>query len=203
MAQHTLDSFDHLPASTSRVGAHRGPKPRGRGWIVFAWAALATALLVGAGVTYLAVVNNSIQFDGVFGAGSTSSAAPVETPTPTPTVTPAVDPAATVTVLNGTDVAGLASAVGEAVVANGWAQPTVANASETDVATSTIYYADPASEAAALAMSEQLGVPATLSTAFPGATLTVVIGADYAGPGSDGLVSSGGDSSGGDADTVG
>ena len=188
MAQNTLDSFDHLPASTSRVGAHRGPKPRGRGWIVFAWAALATALLVGAGVTYLAVVNNNIQFDGVFGgtSSSTASAAPSETPTPTPTVTPAVDPAATVTVLNGTDTAGLASAVGEVVVTNGWAQPTVANASEV-VDTSTIYYSTPAAEAAALAMSEQLGgIPTLESNAFPGATLTVVIGSDYAGPGSAG-----------------
>jgi hypothetical protein len=191
MAQHTLDSFDHLPASTSRVGAHRGPKPRGRGWIVFAWAALATALLVGAGVTYLAVVNNSIQFDGVFGAGggSTSSAVATETPTPTPSVVPAVDPQASVTVLNGTDVAGLASGVGDIILSNGWAQPTVANASETTVATSTVYYADAASEAAALAMSEQLGgVPIELSTAFPGATLTVVIGGDYTGPGSEGLL---------------
>ncbi|GGI42039.1 hypothetical protein GCM10010988_37040 [Cnuibacter physcomitrellae] len=166
---------------------------------MFAWAALATALLVGAGVTYLAVVNNSIQFDGILGADSTSSAAPVETPTPTPTVTPAVDPQATVTVLNGTDVAGLAGAVGQAVVANGWAEPTVANASETDVATSTVYYADPAAEAAALAMSQQLGIPVSLSSAFPGATLTVVIGADYAGPGSEGLVPSGE----GESDTVG
>jgi hypothetical protein len=202
MAQHTLDSFDHLPAASSaRVGAHRGPKPRGRGWIVFAWAALATALLVGAGVTYLAVVNNSIQFDGVFG-GSTSAATSTETPTPTPTVVPAVDPAATVTVLNGTDIAGLATAVGDVVIGNGWAQPTVANASETDVATSTVYYSDAANEAAALAMSQQLGIPLELSSAFPGATITVVIGADYTGPGSEGLVPAG-DTTGDGSDTTG
>jgi hypothetical protein len=185
MARFTEDSFDHLPPHRDRVGAHRGAKPRGRGWIVFAWAALATALLVGAGVTYLAVINNNIQFIDALG-GSSSSAAPTETPTPTPVVTPVTDGTLDVTVLNGTDNAGLAGRVGQAAVDAGWKVGTMANASSTDFATTTVYYADPADEGAALGLAQVLGNVATeQSTSFPGAALTVVLGMDYAGPGLD------------------
>lgn len=183
MSRFTTDSFDALPAHPDRVGAHRGPAPRGRGWIVFAWAALATVLLVGAGITYLAVINNNIQFTDAFG-GSSSSAAPAETPTPTPTVTPITDGALSVTILNGTDNVGLAGRVGEAAVANGWNIATMANASSTDFATTTVYYEDPANEAAALGLAQLLGnVAVEQSSTFQGAALTAVLGTDYAGPG--------------------
>ncbi|WP_440710014.1 LytR C-terminal domain-containing protein [Herbiconiux sp. YIM B11900] len=183
MSRFTTDSFDALPAHPDRVGAHRGPAPRGRGWIVFAWAALATVLLVGAGITYLAVINNNIQFTDAFG-GSSSSAAPVDTPTPTPTVTPVTDGTLAVTVLNGTDNVGLAGRVGEAAVASGWNVATMANASSTDFSTTTVYYEDPANEAAALGLAQLLGdVPAVQSSTFQGAALTAVLGTDYAGPG--------------------
>ena len=44
------DRFDDVPADLARVGAHRAPARRGRGFVTFAWAALATGALVGAGV---------------------------------------------------------------------------------------------------------------------------------------------------------
>ncbi|MCS5732724.1 LytR C-terminal domain-containing protein [Herbiconiux daphne] len=184
MARFPEDTFDHLPAHRDRVGAHRGPRPRGRGWIVLAWAALATALLVGAGVTYLTVINDNNQFDDAFGGGGTSSAAPSETPTPTPVVTPVTDGTLSVTVLNGTENVGLAGRVGQAAIDAGWNVGTMANASSTDFATTTVYYEDPANEGAALGLAQALGTAATeLSTSFPGAALTVVLGTDYAGPG--------------------
>ncbi len=185
MSRHPEDSFDRLPAHPERVGAHRGPKPRGRGWIVFAWAALATVLLVGGGVTYLAVINNNIQFTDAFGdASSSASSAPAETPTPTPTITPVTDGALSVTVLNGTDNVGLAGRVGDEAAAAGWSIGTMANASQTDFPTTTVYYPDAADEAAALGLAQLLGnVPIELSTSFPGADLTAVLGTDYAGPG--------------------
>ncbi|SDY40348.1 LytR C-terminal domain-containing protein [Herbiconiux ginsengi] len=184
MARFPEDSFDHLPAHRERVGAHRGPRPRGRGWIVVAWAALATALLVGGGVTYLAVINNNIQFTDAF--GGTSTAAPSDTPTPTPTITPVTDGTLAVTVLNGTDNVGLAGRVGQAAIAGGWNVGTMANASSTDFATTTVYYEDPANEGAALGLAQLLGNAATeQSSTFQGAALTVVLGTDYAGPGLD------------------
>lgn len=188
MARFSEDSFDHLPAHRERVGAHRGPRPRGRGWIVVAWAALATALLVGGGVTYLAVINNNIQFTDAFGGGGTGAgtSAPAETPTPTPTITPVTDGTLAVTVLNGTENVGLAGRVGQAAIDGGWNVGTMANASSTDFATTTVYYEDPANEAAALGLAQLLGgVGTSQSATFQGAALTVVLGTDYAGPGLD------------------
>ncbi|WP_084361537.1 LytR C-terminal domain-containing protein [Herbiconiux solani] len=184
MARFSEDSFDRLPDRPARVGAHRGPKPRGRGWMVFAWAALATVLLIGGGITYLAVINNNIQFQDAFG-GSTTAATPTETPTPTPTVTPITDGSLSVTILNGTTVSGLATAVGDAADAAGWSVGSMANASSTDFPTTTVYYPDPANQAAALGLAQLLGnVPVEESQTFLGASLTVVLGTDYAGPGS-------------------
>jgi hypothetical protein len=178
------DSFDRLPASASgRVGAHRGPAPRGRGWRVLAWAALATVLLVGAGITHLAVIDNRNQFTDAQN-GSTSSASPTETAAPAPVVEPVTDPTKSVTILNGTDLAGLATRVGDAATTAGWTIGSRANASSTDFPTTTVYYADPANEAAALGLAQLLGgVPTELNTSFPGADLTAVLGTDYAGPG--------------------
>jgi hypothetical protein len=185
MAQYTEDSFDGLPAPSARVGAHRAPRRRGHGWIVFAWAALATVLLVGAGITYLAVVNNNLQFTDAFGGGS-STAAPAETPTPAPTITPVTDGTLSVTILNGTEVVGLAGRVGEAAAAGGWLVGTMANASSTDFPTTTVYYEDPANQAAALGLAQLLGNVATeQSSSFQGANLTVVLGTDYVGPGAE------------------
>ncbi|GAA2239966.1 LytR C-terminal domain-containing protein [Herbiconiux moechotypicola] len=186
MAQYTHDSFDRLPERPARVGAHRGPRPRGRGWMVFAWAALATVVLVGLGIGYLAVINNNIQFTDAFAGGGAAATA---TPTPTEEpITPIVDGTLAVTVLNGTEVAGLAGAVGQVAVGAGWNVATTANASTTDFATTTVFYSDPVNEAAALGLAQTLGgVPTELSTSFD-AALTVVLGTDYTGPGSEGLV---------------
>jgi hypothetical protein len=176
------DSFDRLPAHRERVGAHRGPRPRGRGWMVLAWAALATVLLVGGGITYLAVINDNIQFTDS-NPTAAETAAPEEAVEPEP-VAPIVDGTLAVTILNGTENVGLAGRVGEAAVAGGWNVATQANASASDFATTTVYYADPAYEAAALGLAELLGgASVELSTSFPGADLTAVLGTDYAGPG--------------------
>jgi hypothetical protein len=150
---------------------------------VLAWAALATVLLVGAGIGYLAIIDNNNQFtDALGGAGSSTAA--TEAPTPTPTVAPVTDGTKSVTVLNGTEIAGLATRVGDAAVASGWNVGSRANASTTDFATTTVYYADAANEGAALGLAQLLGgVPTELNASFPGADLTVVLGTDYAGPG--------------------
>ena len=95
------DRFDEIPDDLTRVGAHRAPRARGRGWIAVGWAALATVLLVGAGIFGLSLVNGSISFHGPSSSASrTASATP--TASPTPTIVPTVNPALTVNVLNGT-----------------------------------------------------------------------------------------------------
>ena len=55
MANFPKDRFDAVPQDTHRIGAHRGPKRKGRGWIAFAWAVVATVLLTTAGLFGLAL----------------------------------------------------------------------------------------------------------------------------------------------------
>lgn len=204
MAKPPADRFDSIPDDLHRTGAHRGPRRSGRGWIAFAWAALATGIIVAGGVIGLAIINNSIQFTGILG-GTTTASTPTPTPTPTPTITPIVDPALSVTVLNGTETAGLAASVGDAMREAGWdGVGSTANASATDFKTTTVYYGDPTHEAAALGLADSLFAKATADAAaagvtlsitavrveqsdqFQGANLTVVLGSDFVEPSVDG-----------------
>ncbi len=105
MASYPKDRFDDLPPDLNRVGAHRAVPKGGRGWIAFAWAALASGVLVLAGLLGIAYLGN-IDL-GLFPIAST----PTPTPTPTPTAEPLTDPALiatlgadraiSITVLNG------------------------------------------------------------------------------------------------------
>ncbi|GGF18758.1 hypothetical protein GCM10011399_10480 [Subtercola lobariae] len=170
-----------MPSDVARRGAHRGPKRRGRGWIIFAWAALATGVLVGLGAVGLFAINNSSTFTSTFTGGSTSAA---DTPTPTPTVVPTVNPAATVTILNGTTTEGLATRAGDQATTDGWSVGAEANASATDIAVSTVYYADANNEGAAKGLAATLGgIAVAQSNQFLGTDLTAVLGADYKDPG--------------------
>src|SRR3954467_7195999 len=130
MPSYPPDRFDRPPTNLQRVGAHRAPRP-GRGWIVFAWAALATAVLVGLGVLAMFVINDRVSFDNPFGGGSVPTV--TAEPTATPTVQPTQDPAVNVIVLNGTSVAGLAGQVGDSLAGQGWKVAARSNASTQDV----------------------------------------------------------------------
>lgn len=180
MANFPSDRFDEVPADLKRVGAHRAPKKKGRGWIGFAWAVLATVLLTAGGLGYLAAVDSSINFD-FFPAAST---APPE-PTVIPTAEPTLDPEIPLTILNGTPTVGLSNVVGDALVAQGWNGATEgigsrANASTSDVEETIVYYADASLEGAARGIILALGVgDVRLSPDFPGSQITVVIGLDY------------------------
>lgn len=183
------DRFDEIPDDLTRVGAHRAPRPRGRGWVAVGWAALATIVLVGAGIFGLSLVNGSISFHG---AGSTAtrttsgtpSASATKTSTPTPTVVPTVNPSLSVNVLNGTATEGLAGKVGDTLTAAGWKVAALANADRTDLAETIVYYSDPANQGAALGVAQSLpGAKVQQSTAYAdtGADITVVVGANYQG----------------------
>ena len=189
MAKYPKDRFDQLPHDLVRVGAHRGPKPKGRGWIGFAWALLAIGALI---------------FGGLFTAGKVLGIdlgipifAPEPTPTPTPTPIKTADPVLDPTtidqvareikidVLNGSPVVGLEDTVGAQLKALGWRMGTFTAASTRDVETTFVYYSDPANEDVARGLVLAIGtgdirfVPADT---FPGATLTVVLGADFPAP---------------------
>ncbi|RDV46149.1 LytR family transcriptional regulator [Leifsonia sp. ku-ls] len=181
------DRFDEIPDDLKRVGAHRAPRRRGRGWIAVGWAALATVLLVGAGIFGLSLVNGSISFHGPSGTGTgtgKTSAPATPSATPTPTIVPTVNPSLSVNVLNGTSREGLASAVGDTLRAAGWKIGALANADKNDLPTTVVYYGDPANQAAALGVAQSLpGSTIQQSTAYSdsGADITVVVGANYPG----------------------
>src|ERR1700679_3020559 len=113
------DRFDEVPENQQRVGAHRAPPRKGRGWIGFGWAAVATLVLIGIGVIGLFAANGTITIHDPLASGApASSSSPSATPTPTPT--PTVNPALNVAVLNGTKVPGLAADIAAKLKADGW-----------------------------------------------------------------------------------
>jgi hypothetical protein len=182
MATFQKDRFDDVPEDLLRTGAHRGPQKPGRGWIAFAWAALATGLIVVAGVLTIFVVNGKLNDLPFFNA---ASASPSPTATPTPTASPKIDPALPITILNGTSTTGLANSVGDNLVTQGWSGAAEGvgartNAGNPNIKETVVYYSDPANEGAARAMVLSLRVGTIkLSNAYPQSPMVVVIGSDY------------------------
>lgn len=182
MATYQKDRFDSVPDDLLRTGAHRGPGRKGAGWIAFAWAALATGVLVVVGLFGLAIVNGKLADFPLLG-GTTASATP--TPTVVPTAAPLLNAKLPISILNGTQTTGLANTVGDNLVKQGWAGAALgigsrANAGETTVKQTTVYYSDPANEAAARALVLSLKVGTIrLSAVYSQSPITVVVGSDY------------------------
>jgi LytR cell envelope-related transcriptional attenuator len=168
------DRFDSIPHGIERVGAHRAPTRRGARWVAFGWAALATVVLVAAGIGGVIVFNDRLNFGE-----------PEVTPTPTPVATaaPTIAPDVPVTVLNGTTTSGLAARAGEALVAAGIPVGTTANASASDLTETVVYYATPDLEGAARGVAQAVPeADVRLSEQFAeiGTPLVLVVGSDYA-----------------------
>jgi len=182
MAEYPSDRFDDVPAELGRVGAHRAPAPPSRGWVIAGVIALATGMLVGLGLLALQVIDSGLDLGTPPPVGQPSAE-------PEPEVTPVTDPTTvqlpegfTITVLNGAGIAGLGQSSADVLTAAGWPVGAVTNAAADDIETTTVYYSNPADEGIALGMVELLGLGAIeLSDAFPGAPVTIVVGADAAG----------------------
>ncbi|WP_150307988.1 LytR C-terminal domain-containing protein [Planctomonas psychrotolerans] len=184
MPNHPSDRFDDVPADLQRVGAHRAPRRPRRALWVFGWAALATGVLVLAGVIAITVIGSNNAFTGTLPLGPTTAEEA------TATAEPVIDESLVVTVLNGSSSAGLAIEAADALTDDGWTIGSRANASSDDIETTTVYYWDPADEGPARGLARSLGVSAIeLSDTYApaagddpdvAARLTVVLGADYA-----------------------
>jgi hypothetical protein len=188
MASYPKDRFDELPEDLKRIGAHRGPKKKGGGWVGFAWAALATGVLIFGGLWGLTTIVGIDVGLPIFQPAAT----PTPTPTPTPTADPVLDPTTIdpargvikIAVLNGTPSAGLQNTVGDALGALGWTIDSRTNASSTDIESTTVYYSDPLNEDVARGLVLALGagdVRLVTPETFPATPITIVIGADYPG----------------------
>lgn len=188
MASFPRDQFDEIPNDVDRVGAHRAPRKRGRGWIAFGWATLATAVLVVGGLFALSLFDP--KFELPFAPGE--SPTPSETPTQVQTAEPVTDPATldpallqtlTISVLNGTPTQGLSNQAADQIAAAGWPNPSRAAASDTAETETYVYYSSPEYEGVARGIMQLVGaVDVRLSDAFPTSTITVVLGSDYVPP---------------------
>ncbi len=178
MATYPKDQFDDVPTDAPRVGAHRGPARRGAGWITFAWAALATGILVAAGVVGFSILGGNSDADiadPVVTSIATSTAVPVTDPT---TIKKSRD--ISITMLNGTPYNGLADIALKDLVKHKWPVTSSADAETTTHKTTIVYYSNPDDEDVALGVAAALTVGGVqLDAKMPGAPIKVVLGADY------------------------
>ncbi len=161
-----------------------------RGGVVFLWALAATIVLIALGIFGTLIVSGKV----------TLFPTPTPSATPTPVVTPVIDTTYTVLVLNATPETGLATQFRDKIVAAGWPADNVSasGAGSTDFPTTTVYYALPSDQAAALGLAQVVGGAAVAqsnayqATDDPGTPddesqakqLTVVIGVDSTTSGS-------------------
>lgn len=187
MASYPKDQFDEFPRDLERIGAHRGPKPRGRGWIAVAWAALAALVLIVAG---LAGLNRLMGIDiglPIFDDAPNASPTPTSAATMDPVTDPAtIDPArgVTITILNATGTSGVQATIGDELAAAGWPVASRIVASE-PVDDTFIYYSDPLNEDVARGVALALGlgeIRLVSPETFPGQPIVVGVGVDYLGP---------------------
>lgn len=200
MTRFPRDRFDDV-VDGPRVGAHRGVQRRGRGWIAFAWAALATGVLVGIGALVLGLLTQSFSFNGSTTPSGSASASASASPSASASSSsgagsgagsgdassataaePSEQGTTSLVVLNGTTTAGLASKATAALTAAGWKVTSSGNAGTTGTTGTIVYYQQESQAAVARGIAKSLGVTAVQqSAAFPNADVSVVLGSDYAG----------------------
>ncbi|WIB15153.1 LytR C-terminal domain-containing protein [Curtobacterium sp. MCPF17_050] len=207
MTRFPRDRFDDV-ADGPRVGAHRGAARRGGGWVVFAWAALATGVLVGIGVLVLALLNGSVQFtEGSGGSTASATSTPsasassdsdsgagadadsgsddggaTQSPSAAAGASAADQGATTLVVLNGTSTTGLAANASTRLGTAGWTVSSTGDAGTTGATQTIVYYQQESQAAVAQGVAQALGVSAVQqSAAFPNADVSVVLGSDYTG----------------------
>lgn len=173
------DRFDDLPHG-NRVGAHRAPAKKGRGWVPFWWALGTTLLLIGIGIVVLVTLTNRLSFT-IPGLPTDAATTPPSAEV-IPTAAPTVDPTLSVTVLNGTPDTDLAASVAEVLNNEGWGVGSTQQSDADDVESTYVYYSDAALEGAARGVATLLPGSEILRSdnfAETGASITVVVGNDY------------------------
>lgn len=170
MAEYPEDEFDRVPASMTRVGAHRGPNPKGRAWKLLLAGVLSVALLVGAGLLGLKLLRDGNTFDDVALPGATGEAAQPggedATTAPAPTATASPAPTSStgsaidkgryeVAVYNSSSVVGLAKTFSSRITQLGWKVVSTSSVSA-PTSTTVVYYGSAANRPAAQALAEQL-----------------------------------------------
>lgn len=185
------DRFDDVPRDVGYIGTHRRERSS---WSVFAPVGIglgAVVVLVLAGLWFVDASEDRLVLD--------PSEIPIATGPPPEepvVVEPEVEPEPevitdptqvdlegfTLTVMNGTATQGLAARAAKRLVAAGWPEPATTNADSSDEAETRVVFAEEADRAKALGIAEILGISAAQVVqipAYPGASVTVVLGGDY------------------------
>jgi len=190
------DRFDDVERDLAYVGTHRRQRSS---WSVFAPVGIglgAVVVLILAGIWFVDRSDDYLTLDAsevpvITGEAPEEEAAeePVIIEPEVPEEVVAVsDPTQidteglTLTVLNGTATQGMAARAVDRLVAIGWPEATATNADSTDIQQSVVAYSEDADKAIALGIAQELDLDAdsvVQTTAYPGARVTVVLGADY------------------------
>ncbi|MBK0420474.1 LytR C-terminal domain-containing protein [Leucobacter sp. CSA2] len=175
------DRFDRVER-THRVGAHRVTARPRYGWQFVIAGLIGFAILTGIGIGLFSLFDSQ----GRLPASVTGEATPKASKSTTP---PKIDPKATIAILNGTSTQNLAAGVDQTIAKEKWGSIVFAgSAASTDVKISAVFYRDDKDQPAAAGLAAKLGGLSTYKTedyADYQATLIVLLGSDYAGPGID------------------
>ena len=190
------DRFDDVERDLAYVGTHRRQRSS---WSVFAPVGIglgAVVVLILAGILFVDRSDDYLTLDasevpvitGETPEEEASDEPVVIEPEVVEEVVAVTDPTQidteglTLTVLNGTATQGMAARAVDRLVAIGWPEATATNADSTDIQQSVVAYSEDADKAIALGIAQELDLDAdsvVQTTAYPGARVTIVLGADY------------------------
>jgi hypothetical protein len=190
------DRFDDVERDLGYVGTHRRQRSS---WSVFAPVGIglgAVVVLVLAGIWFVDRSDDYLTLDASEVPVITGEAPEEEgldepviiEPEVPEEVVAVTDPTQidteglTLTVLNGTPTQGMAARAVDRLVRIGWPEATATNADSIDIQQSVVAYSEDADKAIALGIAQELDLDAdsvVQTTAYPGARVTVVLGADY------------------------
>ena len=190
------DRFDDVERDLAYVGTHRRQRSS---WSVFAPVGIglgAVVVLILAGIWFVDRSDDYLTLDASEVPVITGEAPEEEASDEPVVIEPEVveevvavtDPTQidteglTLTVLNGTATQGMAARAVDRLVAIGWPEATATNADSTDIQQSVVAYSEDADKAIALGIAQELDLDAdsvVQTTAYPGARVTIVLGADY------------------------
>ncbi len=204
MTKYARDEFDRVPEASTRQGVHRAVTEARRRSLVPVLSLGGIALVIGilafvflpkagftpAGDTAVAAAQSGASASASPTASATAAPAASATavpsdPTPSAAAADAapaaaaVDKTQPVTIYNGTTTAGLASRAGATVTGGGWALGTLGNWPGVPQSTSVIFYSGADQKGNAEALSDLLGIPATVESADFNVPLVVVLGPGF------------------------
>lgn len=204
MTKYARDEFDRVPEASTRQGVHRAVTEARRRSLVPVLSLGGIALVIGilafvflpkagftpAGDTAVAAAQSGASASASPTASATAAPAASATavpsdPTPSAAAADAapaaaaVDKTQPVTIYNGTTTAGLASRAGATVTGGGWVLGTLGNWPGVPQSTSVIFYSGADQKGNAEALSDLLGIPATVESADFNVPLVVVLGPGF------------------------